>query len=378
MDTKKNNSDNSAILTSDKIKEEKENIEKDKLKLQIQKKQYLSALRELRAEVQDLRDLFALVKEGKATTKENSGYFKKTYKDIQNIVKELNKFNQQYRSDTCRRIFNSWEKMQANPLLAYPEQERKAQKQLHDLSILDEEAGKIIFYVGQITIPHRLNKWLGVLRAGYYLPFHKLFEDEVPTFSDRVKILNMIAWAPRTLEDALVYPGNGLIYRYEKGFPKRCWSFIQVILTVLLMSALVWGVCFIGEKFVIDGWLFKPEHAPTFIISWVALLIGVIIHVGVESVKRSQSTGLPPVVAVNDWLKHVSARKGDIMLKLLIALFGLFSLIVSSDIEKLTTASAFLVGYSLDSFVGLFGTNVEQKAAAQATALKEQLGIKST
>lgn len=342
MDTKKKNSDNSPTVTSDKTKEGKEKLKQLKL--------YLSALRELRAEVQDLRDLFARVKEGKATTKENSDYFKKTYKDIQKLIKELTELNQQKRSDTCRRIFNSWEKMQANPLLDKPEQERDAQDQLHDLSILDEEAGKIIFYVGQITIPHRLNKWIGASRAGYYLPFHQLFEDEVPTFSERVKILNTIAWAPNAIKNALVYPGSGLIYRYEKEFKKRCWSFFQVLLTVILMSALVWEICFIGQQLGIEGWLFKPEHAPKFVTSWIALLVGVIIHVGVESVKRSQSTGLPPVVAINDWLKHVSARKGDIMLKLLIALFGLFSLIVSSDAAKLTAASAFLVGYSLDSF----------------------------
>ena len=104
MDTKKKNSDNSPILTSDKTKEEKELAKQEKLK---RRKQYLDALRELRAEVQDLRDLFARVKEGKVTTKENSEYFKKTYKDIQKLIKELSEFNQQKRSDTCRRIFNS-------------------------------------------------------------------------------------------------------------------------------------------------------------------------------------------------------------------------------------------------------------------------------
>lgn len=339
--------------------------------------QYHSSLRELRAEVQDLRDLLVRVKEGKATTVENAEYFKKTYKDIQKLIKELSEVNQEKRSDTCRRIFNSWEKMQANPLLENPEQKREAQDQLHDLAILDEEAGKIILYVGQITIPHRLNRWIGASRTGYYLPFHLLFEDEIPTLADRTKVLNSIAWAPDAIKNGLVYPGSGLIYRYETDIKKRCWSFFQVLLTLVVMTALVWEVCFIGNQLNISGWLFKPEHAPTFIISWVALLVGVVIHIGVESVKRSQSSGLPPVVAINDWLKHVSARKGDIILKLLIAMFGLFGLIVTSDISKLTTASAFLVGYSLDSFVGLFGTSVEQKAATQVTALKGQLGVKS-
>jgi Na+/H+-translocating membrane pyrophosphatase len=66
------------------------------------------------------------------------------------------------------------------------------------------------------------------------------------------------------------------------------------------------------------------------------------------------------------------------MLKLFIALFGLIALVVTTDISKFTIASAFLVGYSLDSFAGLFGTSIEQRATAQATALKEQIGLKSS
>ena len=268
--------------------------------------------------------------------------------------------------------------MQANALLKHPEQDRESQVLLHDLAILDEEAGKIILYVGHLTIPDRLNRWIGATRAGHYLPFHLLFEDEIPVPADRAKVLNSIAWSPDTIEFGLVYPGSGLIYRYERDEKKQLRSFIQVLLVLVLMTAGVWGLCFIGEAFNIAGWLFQPQYAPVLTIGWMALLVGVVVHVGVESVKKSQSSGLPPVIAINDWLKHVSARKGDIFLKLLIALFGLMGLVVTTDISKFTIASAFLVGYSLDSVAGLFGTSIEQRATAQATALKEQIRLKSS
>jgi hypothetical protein len=357
--------------------DERSDEERKKAKDRI-KRQYLSALRELRSEVQDLRDLLVRIKEGQSSTKVNAEYFKKTYTDIQKLIKELNGINEKRRSDTCRRIFNSWEKMQANALLKHPEQDRESQALLHDLAILDEEAGKIILYIGHITIPPRLNRWIGATRAGHYLPFHLLFEDEIPVPADRAKVLNSIAWAPDVIKFGLVYPGSGLIYRYEQDGKKRIWSFIQVLVVFVLMTAAVWGLCFIGEKFNIEGWLFSPEYAPVLTIGWMALLVGVIVHVGVESVKKSQSSGLPPVIAINDWLKHVSARKGDLMLKLFIALFGLIGLVVTTDISKFTIASAFLVGYSLDSFAGLFGISIEQRASAQATALKEQIGLKSS
>jgi ribosome assembly protein YihI (activator of Der GTPase) len=351
--------------------------EKKKAKDTVRRK-YFGALRELRTEVQDLRDLLTRIKEGKTSTKDNADYFKKTYSDIQELIKELTGINQDRRSDTCRRIFNSWEKMQANASLQHPEQDRETQDKLHDIAILDEEAGKIILYVGHITIPPRLNRWIGASRAGHYLPFHLLFEDELPTAADRAKVLNAIAWAPDVIKSALVYPSSGLIYCYEQDFIKRLWSLIQVTLIFVLMTVCIWELCFIGQTFNISGWFLEPKYAPVLTIGWLALLVGVVIHTGVESVKHSQSSGLPQVIAINDWLKHISARKGDIILKLLVALFGLFALVVTADISKFTIASAFLVGYSLDSFVGLFGTSIEQKAAAQATVLKEKLGIKSS
>ena len=42
--------------------------------------------------------------------------------------------------------------------------------------------------------------------------------------------------------------------------------------------------------------------------------------------------------------------------------------------QRVTALNAFLVGYSLDSFVGIFGASIEQRAAAQAAAVKERLG----
>jgi hypothetical protein len=373
MNNEADNQPNTPKASPDERSDEERKKEKDRIK-----RQYLSALRELRSEVQDLRDLLVRIKEGKSSTKDNSGYFKKTYSDIQKLIKELNGINQERRSDTVRRILNSWEKMQANALLNHPEQDRESQDLLHDLAILDEEAGKIILYVGHLTIPDRLNRWIGATRAGHYLPFHLLFEDEIPVPADRAKVLNSIAWSPDTIEFGLVYPGSGLIYRYESDEKKQLLSFIQVLLVLVLMTAGVWGLCFIGEVFSIAGWLFQPQYAPVLTIGWMALLVGVVVHVGVESVKKSQSSGLPPVIAINDWLKHTSARKGDIFLKLLIALFGLIGLVVTTDISKFTIASAFLVGYSLDSVAGLFGTSIEQRATAQATALKEQIGLKSS
>ena len=66
------------------------------------------------------------------------------------------------------------------------------------------------------------------IKNGTLLTFHLLFEDELLTAADRSKVLNAIASAPDVIKSALVYPGSGLIYRYEQGFIKRLWRLIQV------------------------------------------------------------------------------------------------------------------------------------------------------
>ena len=98
------------------------------------------------------------------------------------------------------------------------------------------------------------------------------------------------------------------------------------------------------------------------------------MHIVVAGFKRAQSTGLPQVIAVNDWMIYLSAHSGDLLMKLGMALIGLFGLIYAVGVDEINATSAFLVGYSLDSFVGLFGNTLDRRASAQLAALRGQLG----
>jgi hypothetical protein len=110
---------------------------------------------------------------------------------------------------------------------------------------------------------------------------------------------------------------------------------------------------------------------------WVALLSGVVVHVAVATGKRLQSQSeLPPVLPVGDIPRMMSAKFGQIAFKLLLAVIGLYGSIFISGFGSVTTFQAFLTGYSLDSVVELFGASMEQRATAQITTLKQQLGVK--
>ena len=73
----------------------------------------LRALRELRAEVNDLARLVAQVKNGTTTVEANADYLSKTADDVAELIDEIGTLNERRRSDTIRHITNCWEQMRA-------------------------------------------------------------------------------------------------------------------------------------------------------------------------------------------------------------------------------------------------------------------------
>jgi hypothetical protein len=112
------------------------------------------------------------------------------------------------------------------------------------------------------------------------------------------------------------------------------------------------------------------------LVGWLAVLLGVVVHIAVGTAKRLQSErGRPPVIAIGDVPLMVNAKIGQILLKLALTLIGFFGLVFAAGIDNAKPLNAFLVGYSLDSVVELFVASVEQRAAGQVSALKQQLGV---
>lgn len=325
-------------------------------------------LRELRSEVQDLRTVLQNVQSGAATLADNTAYIQKTRADVAALVAAFEA--EEESADTVRHLNNVWEQMDGNPLLTAPDGTYAAQDQLHYLNQLEQQIQRIEYLVGWLTIPQRLNTWLAAARPGYYIPFHLVFEDEVPVTEDRQRILNFLAFSPQTIRGGIVDAANGLIYRYNDNAALRWRSLALIVIGFIAATAAVIGSCYLQ----IPGWPITPALVPAFIAAWGALLVGVVVHVAVGSVKRSR-TGLPPVIAMSDLTYVLDARSGQILLKLLLALIGFFGLVAAAGVANLTVFNALLLGYSLDSFVELFGTSLDQKAAGQVNLLKQQLGV---
>jgi hypothetical protein len=326
-----------------------------------------SKLRELRAEMQDLQAVYAKVRTGDTTVALNAEYINKTRSDAAELVSQI-----EPSGDTVRHLMNVYEQMQQNPLYATPETEIGAQEQMHALNLLDEQVRKIEFYVGVLTIPARVNDWLAEARPGYYIPFHAVFEDEVPEAEDRARILSYLVWSPKPIKGGIVDAANGLIYRYNEKPMRRLMNIFVILGTLLAATTAVIGACYLR----ISGWPFQTGNLSRFTAGWIAILVGVIVHISIGSVKRTQSQGqLPSIASLGDLPLILDARSGQIIMKILLALIGLFGLAFASGVENVTPLNAFLIGYSLDSVVEVFSSGIEQRATLQASALKKQLGV---
>jgi preprotein translocase subunit SecG len=319
----------------------------------------------VRTEMQDLKAVLDNIQAGSATLGYYAAYIRKTMADIQVIMTNLPD------SEQIRSLQNTWEQLQANPLLTTPEAALEAQDQLHYLNLVGQKVSRIEFLVGYITIPERLNSWLSSARPGYYIPFHQVFEDEIPSPADRTKILNFLTWSPNSIKGGLVDPVSGLIYRYSENPRERMKSIWLLILVLLLAPVLLAIACYLP----IPNWPLQQSQFPILLGGWVTILIGVIVHIAVGTLKQNQRQGgLPPVFALGDLSLLIDARSGNILQKILLTLIGLFGLTFALGINNVTPLNAFLVGYSLDSIIELFGNNLEKQVEAQTAIFKRKVG----
>jgi hypothetical protein len=357
----------------------------------------LVTLRNLRAEIQDLKAAMVAVRKGEIKREDQMPYVAKTVDDIAALMKQFSKQEEAVKEagvppgrrlpdDTVRHLRNLWEQMRTNPVLD-KDSDLDTQSQLRHLDALERQIKRMVYLIGYLTIPSRLNDWLEVSRPGYYIPFHLVFEDEVPDQADRLKILQHLAFAPaaliekpqkgekdtRTLRNGLVDLANGVIYRYHANEREQQVSLAWLGAGFIIATALI-----VIAANVEMGGIFAPGNLGALLVGWVAVLAGIVTHVGVASVKRQKAQGgLPPLIAVGDFLRVVDARLGQLLRKLLLALIGFFAYAfsVGNEVQEFTVLSAFLIGYSLDSFVELFGSSIEQQSTSQISAMKRQLGL---
>ena len=331
----------------------------------------LDLLRVLSAEVLDLQGILSQIKKGETALDISARYIVKTTDDIEKLLAAIAPLAEGPTvSDTVRHIFNTWEQMITNPILIAPDGTFEAQSLIHSLDNLDGQINKMVFLCGSMTVPNRLDDWLKNTRPGYYIPFHQVFEDEIPNQDARQRLLKFLAWAPKAVKDGYIDMESGLVYRYSHSLRERWLNFLYLVLAFCIITGVVIGMCYIA----LPGWPLAPANVTTVLFGWLALLVGLIAHIGIGTIKRQRDRGgLPELFATSDVLIVINTRMGQILLKLFLALIGFFALVFSSGLDNVTILNTFLVGYSLDSFVEMFGSTLEQRATGQLNAMQQKL-----
>jgi hypothetical protein len=332
-------------------------------------------LRRLRTELQQLQETMQTVAKGYVRLDSCNTYIQKTVEDIKQIIKEIEENEKQslHYSDDMRCILNLWEQMKDSPLLSCPPGKTlDAQEQTHALTVFEAQIKEMIFEIGFLTIPDRLNRWIERSTPGHYIPFHDIFENEMPDYGDRVKLLNFIAWAPKTLiKGGIVEPETGLIHCYEKNDRKRRAGYYYLVSAFILVTGIIASLAYIP----LEGWPLLPKDVFSLLFGWAALVIGVVVHLGIDTNKRQQKTTLPAIIAFNDLPLLINAKYGQVMLKIFLSLVGFAGLVFAVGINNAKPINAFFVGYSLDSFIGILTASMEQKGSAQLATIKQQLGV---
>jgi hypothetical protein len=337
----------------------------------------MAKLRQLRSVVQDLLSVLESVRTGGTTLDTYAQYVTRTRETIVVLAAEcaLARAQGDY-TDSIQHLRNVCDQLASNPLLLDPSREFPPKEQLHHLNILKLQCDQLIYQVGVLTIPDRLGRWLARARPGYYVPFHAVFDDELPSQEDRVRVLRLLAWSPEAVPGGLVDASNGLIYKYSRSARWRALSVFIVVAAFAATVSLLYGAASLGAFWRNSGWPLAPADYPALLGAWLCLLTGVLVHMGVGTAKRQQSqVGFPPVLSLGDLPRVVNAKVGQILLKIFLTLFGVLALVFTGGVAEATPMQAFLIGYSLDSVVELFSVSAEQRAAGQVSALKQQLGV---
>src|ERR1700682_868346 len=350
-----------------------------------------ASLRSLRQQVQDIQASLNHVRAGDAHLQDFADSIARGRDRIQALIDKLVAEVEAHDTDMVEsmgHIEAVWFRMTGNPPLCKPHEETSVKDLLRFFNLLDEDCHEIIYAIGYWTIPQRLEEWLLAGRPGYYVPFHAVFEDELPLESDRIKVLNHLSWSPKTVNLGRVDSEHGLVYRYSRRIFNRVMCLLAVIATPVLIAFLIAYLAnpqrgiplVLGHllAFALPDWPLSKggDHSAVLVAGWFAVLAGVGAHALGENAKRLHSAdSLHSVVAPSNLLRWISAFWGRTSMRIFQALIAFFSIALTQDLTKAPYLEFFLAGYALDSVIGLVGTSLDKRSGAAVTSLKRQLGV---
>ena len=215
----------------------------------IRKREFYGSLSEIQAELEDLQSILATIRKGQAIIPVYAEYIETTKTNLRELITFVNTTalpaEVENNLHTLRHLNNAWEQMQVSPLLESPNANYDIQQQLHYLDLLDEQIHTFNYQISLLTIPHQINEWLRITGPGYYIPFHEVFANELPSSADRDRLLKYIALTPHLTSGGFVDVESGRIYRYSTNKWRRMFSIAMVFVGLGIATGIVAAACYL-------------------------------------------------------------------------------------------------------------------------------------
>lgn len=229
----------------------------------------------------------------------------------------------------------------------------------------------IIYHAALLTIPGRLNQHLEQLRIGQALSFDMTFKDEVPSTTDRRKILEYLSARPAVVQNGIIDIANGVVFHASSDGGRRRLSYFLIALSVIVGALMTFFIAEAGVWFEIENWFVEEGRTRELLIGYSFVIVGGIVHLGIDAVKQARSGTQQTLLAIEDWLLWIHINELGIIIGIMSLWIGFFGLLFIMD--EVNWQTAFFVGYSIDSFIDLFLQRFDTAKTAQKALIETQI-----
>jgi hypothetical protein len=267
------------------------------------------------------------------------------FDEIDTALEKNPEFNIQSSEDVSSDITiirGAWEKA----LLNWPNivQEDLPDKQalLFQLKEVEESLYTLCVTAQILTFPDLVNQKLKDMRIGEKLDFFHEFSDEFykPEFLP-------VAWQYLREHSHRIngfLTENGIIYRASPFIPHYWLSLVHIHGIIALGGLLIWLVSVLHY--------FPMQPVDILFRGYIAVMAGGLVHTVVDVWKQFHADPEHATNILENWVLWVHVKQVCIISGILTLWIGFVILVVIQQIESVEVA--FLAGYSIDSFVGLF------------------------
>lgn len=269
-------------------------------------------------------------------------------------------------ADELDLLDNAWERIKAYWAAFVAEPPTKADAREEQLAAIEVLLVGMVRRFGFLTIPRRVQQYLRRQRIGGAFDFHAAFHDELPSEADRIDLLRYLQASPGSVY-GVVDVDNGIIWATSPDPRRRLRTYIVVALIPLLGVAATIGLAQLNV-----GGPFIQARRDELLVAYVMIALGVVVHILIDVYKQSRATGAGGSrTAVDDLILWGHAHELQLYVTALSVFAGLVALaFLFARIEPLT---AFIAGYSLDSFLDAVLMRFSNTLDAGSAVLRRQV-----